>query len=247
VRPADQHLGGGDRANAGLGQQRRCHHAGQRAQLLAELGGLLVGGQGPLGGGPQRPHGRSILHRVAGLGGQGRAGPRLAQPRLAAKPGPQRLGRGHQQGLEVPAGVGGDLDGTGPGELEHPKGLALAALPRGCQVLATQRLAAGADRVQRVALGLGPAGPLGPVDLGHPLAMVGQEAGQPGAVAAGAFQRPAAAAPRPLDDQAQQLLIARLAARDLQLGQQPTVAVKDRGGVGIAVGVDPDDVVDLAF
>jgi hypothetical protein len=31
------------------------------------------------------------------------------------------------------------------------------------------------------------------------------------------------------------------------LAQQPTVVVKDRGGVGIAVGVDPDDVVDLAF
>jgi hypothetical protein len=77
--------------------------------------------------------------------------------------------------------------------------------------------------------------------------MVGQEAGQPGAVAAGPLQRPAAAAPRPLGDQAQQLLKARLAARDLQLGQQPTIAVKDRGGVGIAVGVDPDDVVDLAF
>jgi hypothetical protein len=31
------------------------------------------------------------------------------------------------------------------------------------------------------------------------------------------------------------------------LAQQPTVVVKDRGGVGIAVGVDPDDVVDVAF
>jgi hypothetical protein len=67
----------------------------------------------------------------------------------------------------VPAGIGADLDGTGPGDLEHPQGLALAALPRASQVLATQRLAAGPDRVQRVALGLGAAAPLGPVDLGH--------------------------------------------------------------------------------
>jgi hypothetical protein len=111
------------------GQQRRRHHPDQDGQLLAEPGRLLVGGQGPLGGGPQRPHGRSILHRVVGLGGQRRPGPRLAQPPLAAQAGPQRLGRGHQQGLEVPAGIGG-LDGTGPGELEHPQGLALAARPR---------------------------------------------------------------------------------------------------------------------
>jgi hypothetical protein len=147
----------------------------------------------------------------------------------------------------VPAGIGGDLDGTGPGDLEHPQRFALAALPRGRQVLATQCLAASPDRVQRVALGLGAAGPLGPVDLGHPLAMVGQEAGQPSAVAASPLQRPAAAPRRPLGDHPQQLRIARLAARDLQLRQQPTVAVKDRGGMTVAVGVDPDDVVDLAF
>jgi hypothetical protein len=81
----------------------------------------------------------------------GRPGPRLAQPGLAAQAGPQRLGRGHQQGLEVPAGIGG-LDGTGPGELEHPAGPRAGRAAAGRQVLATQRLAAGPDRIQRVAL-----------------------------------------------------------------------------------------------
>jgi hypothetical protein len=115
-------------------------------------------------------------------------------------------------------------------------------------VVTAKRFPAGPDRVQRVALGaVAAAGPLGPVDLHDPLALVGQEAGQPCPVAAGAFQRPAATARCSLSDQAEQHFVAVLAAWDLQLGDQPAVAVQDRGSVGIAVGVDPDDGIDLAF
>ncbi len=94
----------------------------------------------------------------------------------------------------MPAGVGSDLDRAGPGELEHPQRLAVATLAWAGQLAAAERLPAGEDGIQGVALGLGAAGPLGPVDLDHPLAPVGQEARQPGAVAAGPLQRPAAAA-----------------------------------------------------
>jgi hypothetical protein len=52
---------------------------------------------------------------------------------------------------------------------------------------------------------------------------------------------------RPLGNKAQKRLAACLVTGDLKLGDQAAVAVQDRGGVGIAVGVDPDDVVDLAF
>jgi hypothetical protein len=38
-----------------------------------------------------------------------------------------------------------------------------------------------------------------------------------------------------------------LVARDLELGDHAAVGVQDGGGVGVAVGVDPDDMVDLAF
>jgi hypothetical protein len=77
--------------------------------------------------------------------------------------------------------------------------------------------------------------------------VVQQEAGQAGAVAAGSLKRPAAAAGRPLGEVAQQLLIALLAARNLGLGKEPAGGVQQGGGVAIAVGVDPDDVVDLAL
>jgi len=38
-----------------------------------------------------------------------------------------------------------------------------------------------------------------------------------------------------------------LVGGDLQVGADAAVWVQDGGGVGVAVGVDPDDVVDLAF
>jgi hypothetical protein len=92
-----------------------------------------------------------------------------------------------------------------------------------------------------------PRGRFGRVDFDDPFALVGQEAGQPGAVATGALQRPAAPARRVVGDKAEQRRIASLVGWDLELGDQPAVAVKDRGGVAVAVGVDPDDVIDLAF
>jgi hypothetical protein len=50
-----------------------------------------------------------------------------------------------------------------------------------------------------------------------------------------------------LGNQAQQGLGARLVAGHRELGDQAAVGVQDRGGVAVAVGVDPDDVVDVAF
>jgi hypothetical protein len=48
-------------------------------------------------------------------------------------------------------------------------------------------------------------------------------------------------------DKAEQRHRASLAAGNLQLGNQPAIEVQDRGGMGVAVGVDPDDGIDLAF
>jgi hypothetical protein len=50
-----------------------------------------------------------------------------------------------------------------------------------------------------------------------------------------------------LGDQAQQGLGAGLVAGHRELGDQAAVGVQDLGGVAVTVGVDPDDVVDLAF
>jgi hypothetical protein len=45
----------------------------------------------------------------------------LPQPGAVQQRRPQRLGRGDQQRLELPAGVRTHLDDTGAGDLEHPQ------------------------------------------------------------------------------------------------------------------------------
>jgi hypothetical protein len=115
-------------------------------------------------------------------------------------------------------------------------------------VVAGQGFAAGSDGVQGVALGpVAAAGPRGPVDLDHPLALVDQEPGQPGSIAAGSFQGPDPPA-RCLDfGQLEQPGVAGVVAWHLQGGPQPTVGIRHGRGVAVAVGVDPDDGVNLAL
>jgi len=176
------------------------------------------------------------------------AGAGLLQPGAPAQGVPQRLGGGDDQRLELPAGVRADVHDGGAGGVQHPDRLPVAALAWGGQVLAGQRLPAGADGVQGVALGaVAATRPLGPVDLDHPLAMVEQEAGQPGPVAPGPFQRPDPPAWRLRADQVQQPGMPGPVARHLEGDPHPAVGIQQRGGVGVAVGVDPDDGVDAAL
>jgi hypothetical protein len=87
-------------------------------------------------------------------------------------------------------------------------------------------------------------GSLGPVQLHHLLGMSGQEPGQAGAVAAGAFNRPDALAWLLLG-QCQQLAVAGRGRRHRCLGDhRSSGGGHDRSGVGVLVGVDPDDELD---
>jgi hypothetical protein len=58
-------------------------------------------------------------------------------------------------------------------------------------LVAAERLAGGSGRIQGIGLGaVAASGPLGPVQLHHPLSVAMEEPGQAGAVAAGALDRP---------------------------------------------------------
>jgi hypothetical protein len=71
--------------------------------------------------------------------------------------------------------------------------LAVAAAARQRLVLVAKGLPSRTDRIDRIGLGAGTTGgALGPGDLDDPLAVGVQKCGQPGAVAAGALDRPAA-------------------------------------------------------
>ena len=111
-----------------------------------------------------------------------------------------------------------------------------------------QGFAAGPDGVQGVALGpVAAPGPLGPVDLDHPLALVDQKLGQPGPIAARPLQGPHPPARGLGVGQLEQPGMAGLVAWHLQGGPDPAGGVQQGRGVAVAVGVDPDDGVDPAL
>lgn len=191
-------------------------------QLLLEVGSLGVGAKQPLGGQSHHLHGRPHLDRVGWCGLQRSARAGLLQPRAAAQCLAERFGSGDDERLEVAASVGTHLHELAAGGVQHPQRLALATLARAGELVTRERFAASPDRIQRVALGAAAAaGPLGPVDLDHPLALGAQEGGQSGAVAAGAFQRPDPTAGCPPRGDGQQPGMPGLGGGDLQVGRTP--------------------------
>jgi hypothetical protein len=80
---------------------------------------------------------------------------------------------------------------------------------------------------------------VGPVDLQHRLVVGGEEAGQPGAVAAGAFHPPGDGRTEP-PGPGQQLSVAGRGGRDLQGVQLAAELVGGVGDVDVQVGIDPD-------
>jgi hypothetical protein len=86
--------------------------------------------------------------------------------------------------------------------------------------------------------------PLGPADLDDPLAVLGQEPGQAGAVAARPLDRPAATAGNLRVGEVQQPPVAGGIGADGAVGEHATQAGDGGGGERVAVGVDADDAVD---
>jgi len=108
-----------------------------------------------------------------------------------------------------------------------------------------QHLTGGADRVQRVGLAAAAGRPGGPVDLNHPLATVDQHPRQPSAIAAGTFNRKAAAT-RDMDaGEGAQAPVADCVRGDDQLPKQPTDRGNGGRAQGVAVSIDTDDAVHL--
>jgi hypothetical protein len=107
------------------------------------------------------------------------------------------------------------------------------------ELVAAQGLAGRPDGVEGVGLGtVAAGGPLGPVQLHHLLGVGLQEPGQPGAVAAGALDRPHP--PTVLAVGEPQLPVAGWGGRHGRLlNDCAGGGGHDRGGVGLLVGVDP--------
>ncbi len=130
-------------------------------------------------------------------------------------------GEQHLQGGSLRAGLGGGQPGPGQG---------VAGGAFGVDHIGLRPVSAGgADRA---------------VELDDQLAPLGEVAGQPGAVAAGAFHRPPAE-PAVLLGEGEQLGVAVRVGSDGGGGQHRAGLDRDqRGSVGVGVGVHADDELD---
>ena len=148
-------------------------------------------------------------------------------------------------GVELALGVGGGLDGRAAGRQPHRQRGSWPGRPGLGELVTAQSLAGGPGRIQRVGLGAVAAGcSLGPVQLNNLLIVGMKEPGQPGAVATGALDRPDPLAWL-LGGQGQQLLVAGRRGRHRRLVDHRTGGRGHDGeGVGVLVGVDPDDDID---
>ena len=248
VGPGDEELGGGDHADAGQVEQ---FGAGGHDELLEVgfvLGGFGLEEQGTAGGGADRRDGGAVLDAVAGQGAEPGAAVELLVGGAAAQLVAQRCGRVHDQRLELADGFGAADDGAVSGGEQDAQGFAVAAGPGCGQMLAGQRFAGGADGVEFVGLGAVTAGRAGgPVDLDDPFAVLEQEGGEPGAEAAGALDRPDPPAGGVQDGEGQDPFVAHRVGGAVQVVDDTAGGGFDDGGdVGVAVGVDADDEVDLA-
>jgi hypothetical protein len=110
------------------------------------------------------------------------------------------------------------------------------------EVVAAKRLAGRPGRIQGIGLGtMAAGGPLGAVQLHHLLGVTMEESGQPGAVAAGALDRPHPPTVVSVGE-SEQLAVAGWGGRHGCLLEHRAGGRGDDhgGGVGVLVGVDPD-------
>jgi hypothetical protein len=158
---------------------------------------------------------------------------------------PELLGSGDDEGEDLALGGGGGVDGRASGGEAHGQRCALAWGTGLSEVLAGEGLASGSDGVEGVGLGaVAAGGTVRAVELDDQLAALGEEPGQAGAIAAGALDRP-----RPQTG----VLVSQRDERGVAIEVGPDGELVDGcagrchddcGGVGVFVGVDPDDDVD---
>jgi hypothetical protein len=167
--------------------------------------------------------------------------------RQPAKLGAQLLRRPDNQRLELIGGA--DLGHTRAvaGGQQHPQRLPIPTTTRRERMVTGQRLPGGPDRVQGIALGpSAPQRPLGMADLHHPLTAGLQERCQPGAVAAGALDRPAAPTGHLRPGEVEQTTVTGRVRTDRRLGKQTAHRIGGGGSKRVAVSVDADNAVDGA-
>jgi hypothetical protein len=113
------------------------------------------------------------------------------------------------------------------------------------EVAASERFTAGADRVEGVGLGAVASGrTVRAVELDHQLVTAVEVSGEPGAVAAGALDRPGSKSRVSIRHRDELGVAVRVGVDGAFVEHGAGGRVDHRGGVGVLVGVDTDDDVD---
>jgi hypothetical protein len=142
--------------------------------------------------------------------------------------------------VELALSIAGGLDRGAAGRQPHLERCSVPGGPGLGKLVAAQGLAGRPGGIQWVGLGaMASGGPLGPVQLDHPLGVGMKEPGQPGAVAAGALDRPDPLAWLSVGQRQQLLVAGRGGCRRGLIQHRAGGGGQDGDGVG--VGVEPDD------
>jgi hypothetical protein len=121
----------------------------------------------------------------------------------------------------------------------------LAALARSYQLVITESFPSGADGVELVGLTFSPGGPTRSLDFNHSFTLPLQEDRESCSVAAGTFHRPGSTTGGVDASVSQQSSVPRLTGDGLEPSYDSAGSVDDRGTMGILVGVDANDEIDL--
>ena len=238
IRPAwDQALRmrrRGDDPDAGLGEELGSLLLHDDLERRLQIGRLGLAGEGPPSRGAQGRDRRALLERLRGTNAQPRTAEDQRVGAQVAQPAAEGLGCVDHERLER-----GDrpcpLDHRSLARHEqHAQGLAAATSPWLGEVLARERLAGSADRVELVALGaVATGGSPGAVDLDDPLALLEQIGREPGTEAARALDGPDPPVRGATASEGQDALGADGVGRHRQVSRGTTGRGHDRGGVGV--------------
>ena len=139
------------------------------------------------------------------------------------------LGRGHDHAAELDERDATDVDGAAPREQQHAQRLLPLSRAWQRQRLSRKPGTCSADRVERVVLAAqSPLRAGVAADLEHRLAAIAQVASQPGAVVAGALDRPGTNAARVPFREAKRLARSRVRSRGPPSAPAPLPSARQR-------------------
>lgn len=158
----------------------------------------------------------------------------------------ERLWSVDDQRFELPDGLGASDDSALPRGEHDPHRFTVTARPRRGQVVTSEGFAGGAYGIQVVGLGaVAPRRAGWAVDLDDPLAAFEQVCGQPGAEAAASLDGPNPSAGGLFVGERDDAAVTHRVGRALLVRDNSAGHGDDGGGVGVAVSVDADDVLDF--